>query len=304
MKSPFTSLTLPAVAALARQIPTQVKHYFSKERAVNGGSTRHIQVAFLTLAALTVSGAALGQGTTPPPIGNQSDRQSPPIQGGPGRFPHGPGFGNPDHAQWPMFGQNAANTASGFDRTLSSSTVSHLKPKWVFKTGGDVSARPAVVDGVAYFPDWATPKTSSNLWALNGQTGEVVWSRQLSDYGLPVPTHARTTPAVIGGVLYLGTQEGAWMLAIDARSGALLWKTQVETADAYAVISTSPTVIGGVVYTGVASTQEGVTTPGFVATARGSVVALDASSGRIQWKPTRSRRKVIRAAASGAATPL
>ena len=68
--------------------------------------------------------------------------------------------------QWPMFGQNQMNTATSLNRSPSPMTVGKLAPKWTFKTGGDVSARAAVVVGIAYFPDWATPTTSSNLWAL------------------------------------------------------------------------------------------------------------------------------------------
>ena len=112
--------------------------------------------------------------------------------------------------QWPMFGQNQMNTAINLNPSLSPATVGKLAPKWTFKTGGDVSARAAVVNGIAYFPDWATPATSSNLWALAADNGRVMWSHTLSDYGLPAPTHSRTTPAVVDGVLYLGTQEGAW----------------------------------------------------------------------------------------------
>ena len=50
-----------------------------------------------------------------------------------------------------MFGQNQMNTATNFDFALSTATVGKLAPKWKFKTGGDVSARAAVVNGVAYF---------------------------------------------------------------------------------------------------------------------------------------------------------
>jgi polyvinyl alcohol dehydrogenase (cytochrome) len=37
---------------------------------------------------------------------------------------------------------------------MSPTTIGKLKPKWIFTTGGDVSARAAVVNGVVYFPDW------------------------------------------------------------------------------------------------------------------------------------------------------
>src|SRR5215510_1684959 len=108
-------------------------------------------------------------------------------------------FGQIKPADWPMFGQNPANTAANPTETIISTTnVDQLRPKWTFTTGGDVSARAAVVKGVAYFPDWG-----GNLWALNTSTGVPIWSRQLSSYGLSAtPTYSRTTPAVVNGRLY------------------------------------------------------------------------------------------------------
>src|SRR5215472_14194136 len=104
---------------------------------------------------------------------------------------------------WPMFGQNVANTASSAQTDISTNTVYKLKPKWTFTTGGDVSARAAVVNKVAYFPDWG-----GNLWAVNTTTGKKIWGHQLSDYGLPAGTTSRTSPALdtTGSTVYLGTQ--------------------------------------------------------------------------------------------------
>jgi polyvinyl alcohol dehydrogenase (cytochrome) len=188
-------------------------------------------------------------------------------------------------SDWPMFGQNLQNTASASNGSIKD--VSKLAVKWAFTTGGEVSARAAVVDGVAYFPDWG-----GNLWAVKTNKGTKLWGHQLSDYGLPANTHSRTSPAVVDGVVYIGTQEGAWLLAIDAESGKLLWKTQLESPanDPFAMITASPAVHAGVVYTGVASNEEGLAgfIPGFVCCkARGSVVAVSAkgsSKGQILWK--------------------
>lgn len=184
---------------------------------------------------------------------------------------------------WPMFGQNIRNTANA----ESTPDARKLALKWAFTTGGDVSVRPAVVGNVVYFPDWA-----GNLYAVNARTGQQVWSKQLSEYGLPAGTKSRTTPAVSGNVLYLGTQQGAWLLAIDARTGALLWKTQLESAvnDPFAIVTAAPAIVDGMIYTGVASTEEGIA--GFVpdypcCRARGSVVAVQANgpnAGKIVWQ--------------------
>ncbi len=184
---------------------------------------------------------------------------------------------------WPMFGQDLTNSATASQTSLTTGNVGKLAPKWVFTTGGDVSARAAVVNGVAYFPDWG-----GNLWAVNTSNGAAVWHHQLSDYvgGTSGSVHSRSTPAINGGYLYIGTQEGARLLAINASTGTLVWKTQLET-DPYAILSTSPVVNGGVVYEGIASIAEAASIFGIDlsgSTARGSVVAVNAGTGAIQWK--------------------
>jgi polyvinyl alcohol dehydrogenase (cytochrome) len=192
-------------------------------------------------------------------------------------------------ADWPMFGQNARNTGAQPDETtLSPASIGQLQAKWTYTTEGDVSARAAVVGGVVYFPDWG-----GYLHAVNASTGLPVWKVNLATYGLTGSFdgsyHSRTTPAVVKGVLYLGTQEGAWLLAISATTGALLWKTQLESAaaDPFALITSSPTVVNDTVFVGVASGEEGIA--GFVPSypcckARGSVVAVQANKGKLKWK--------------------
>lgn len=189
----------------------------------------------------------------------------------------------PAHADdWPMFGQNLQNTAAA-GKSASKIQASKLAPKWVFTAKGEISARAAVVNGVVYVPDWG-----GYLWALNAASGAVIWSHALTDYGLPAPTNSRTSPAVVDGVVYLGTQEGAWLLAVDAATGNLRWKTQLESPanDPFAVVTASPSVAGGVVYTGVASLEEGVAAnPAYpCCRARGSVVAVNASTGAKLWQ--------------------
>jgi polyvinyl alcohol dehydrogenase (cytochrome) len=185
---------------------------------------------------------------------------------------------------WPMFGQNLANSASRAEKDLSTKNVGQLNVKWSLTVGGDVSARAAVAKGVVYFPDWG-----GNLWAVSAGNGKVLWSHQLSDYALTGSLtgvyHSRTTTAVDKGTVYVGTQEGGWLLAIDAASGTLLWKSQLEPADPFAIITTSPSVHNGVVYTGVASIAEGGSIFGItIPPVRGSAVAVNAATGAIKWK--------------------
>jgi len=184
-------------------------------------------------------------------------------------------------SDWPMFGRTLSNVAvSPDEKTISTSNVATLAPKWVATTGGDVSARAAVVNGVAYFPDWG-----GNLWAINVTSGAVIWHHLLSDYGLPQGTVSRTSPAVIGNAVYIGTQQGAYMLAINAQTGQVKWRSQIDTHP-LATITAAPAVSDQVIYTGVSSTEEGAATnPSYACcTFRGSAVALDAQTGMVLWK--------------------
>src|SRR6185312_6914849 len=126
-----------------------------------------------------------------------------------------------DATDWPMFGGSIENQSGTVGETrISPKNVSQLKVKWVAKTGGDVSAKAAVVNGVVYFPDWG-----GNIWALNAATGKAIWHRQISSYGLPAKTASRTSPTVVNGIVYIGAQSGATLLALDAKTGKLKWKT-------------------------------------------------------------------------------
>jgi polyvinyl alcohol dehydrogenase (cytochrome) len=195
-----------------------------------------------------------------------------------------PGFPSP--TDWPVFGQNAANSASTTDTTISATNVQTLKPKWTFTTGGDVSARAAIVSGIAYFPDWG-----GNIWAVDVKTGKSIWSHQLSDYGLTAGTVSRTSPTVANGIVYIGTQytptgQTGWLLAIDAATGHLWWKMQPDTSNPFPVITGSPTVSFGIVYVGMTSNEEyAASSASYVCcSARGSVVAVDAFFGIKLWQ--------------------
>jgi polyvinyl alcohol dehydrogenase (cytochrome) len=190
-------------------------------------------------------------------------------------------------SEWPMFGQNIANTATApNEQDISKHDVSKLKPRWVATLGGDISARAAVVNGVAYVPDWA-----GNVWAINSKNGKILWSHSLSYYGLAAGTVSRTTPAVANGLVYLGTQYNpsgptGWLLALNAQTGEKVWMVQPDTSNGFPVITASPTVVSGRVFVGMTSNEEFAAASSSYpcCSARGSVVALDASTGALLWQ--------------------
>ena len=191
-------------------------------------------------------------------------------------------------ADWSMAGQNPRNTGDQAAETaISPATAPQLRPKWTYTTHGDVSARAAVVDGAVFFPDWG-----GWLQAVDAATGQAIWQVDLASYGLTGSGdgryHSRTTPAVANGVLYVGTQEGAWLLAVSASTGALLWKLQLESPgdDPYARITSSPALVGDMLYVGLTSGEEGAASQeGYpCCRARGSVVAVNAARRKVKWK--------------------
>src|SRR3981189_1564943 len=190
--------------------------------------------------------------------------------------------------QWRIAGQNLNNTWSQPAGPLTNSAnVKNLSPKWVFTTGGDVSATPTVDGDAVYFPDWG-----GNLFAVKKDSGRLIWSHKISEYDGVAGAVSRVSPAVDHDQLIIGdilssnqVHNGANGIAVDRKTGALRWITQVESHPA-AVITGSPVVFDGVVYIGVSSSEESLATdPAYPCCSfRGSVVALDSKSGAMLWK--------------------
>jgi polyvinyl alcohol dehydrogenase (cytochrome) len=190
--------------------------------------------------------------------------------------------------QWQIAGQNLSNTWSQpAEHSITPANVKGLAPKWVFTTGGDVSATPTVDGDAVYFPDWA-----GNLFAIEKDSGRLIWSHKISDYDGVDGAISRVSPAVDGNQLIIGdilnsnkVHNGANVISVDRETGTLRWMTQVDTHPA-AVITGSPVVFDGVVYIGVSSSEESLATdPVYPCCSfRGSVVALDVKTGAMLWK--------------------
>jgi polyvinyl alcohol dehydrogenase (cytochrome) len=161
--------------------------------------------------------------------------------------------------QWRMAGHDFGNSRSQpAERLIGPANVHSLTVKWVFSTGGDLSATPTVFGDAVFFPDWA-----GNLYAINKHTGQLIWSHKISDYdGFPAAI-SRNSPAIHRNDVIVGDIEtrvalhnGANIIAADRTTGALHWITRVDS-HVSAEITGSPVVFGDVVYVGVSSLEEG-----------------------------------------------
>ena len=190
---------------------------------------------------------------------------------------------------WPSAGQNLQNTRhASSEKTIGHGNVRNLIKAWEANTDGDVSATPAVDETNLYFPD-----AGGSLWALKRSDGSLVWKKTLMSYGLPPGDYARTTPVIAGDKLIFGDQggkffAGATVLAVDKSNGSLVWKTTVDPH--FSAIVTQSAVwdaASNQVYVGVSSNEEAWAAfiPGYVCcTFRGSMVALNATTGAIIWQ--------------------
>lgn len=191
-------------------------------------------------------------------------------------------------AVWNSAGGNLQNTRfQKSEHKIKVSNVHTLAPKWVFTTAGDVSATPAVDGDRVYFPDWG-----GYLYAVDRNTGELVWRTSIAAATGIAGDKARNTPAISGNTLVVGAQGpflgSGRVLAYDKRTGALLWQTIVDTHIA-AIITQSATIYNGRVYVGISSVEERLAAlvDGYPCCSfRGAMLALDLRTGSILWNTT------------------
>jgi polyvinyl alcohol dehydrogenase (cytochrome) len=161
---------------------------------------------------------------------------------------------------------------------LAAADVPKLKLKWAFNLGAVTIGRgqPAVAGNRVFI---ATQL--GDVYALDVETGCVHW-------GIRVPGGVRSGVAVgdAHGIpaIFFG-DASAVMYAVNAATGELLWKTR-PVDHMFATSTATPQVYQGVVYQGFSSYEEAVAADprAVCCTFRGSVVALDAATGKKLWE--------------------
>jgi polyvinyl alcohol dehydrogenase (cytochrome) len=159
--------------------------------------------------------------------------------------------------------------------------VPHLKLKWAFGFPGASSGgtQPVVVGGRVYVGD-----AEGDLFALDAQTGCIHWTIEVEAGIRSAVTIGKSGARDTRLAAYFGDQS-ANVYAVDAESGKLLWKVKV---DAYsrAAITGALQFYEQRLYVPVSSREESqVGDPEYPCCAfHGSVVALDAATGKQIWK--------------------
>jgi polyvinyl alcohol dehydrogenase (cytochrome) len=183
--------------------------------------------------------------------------------------------------QWNGWSTSATNSRfqDAASAGLTASDVPKLKLKWAFNLGDVTTARsqPAIVGGRVFI---AT--ATGAVYSLDADTGCTRWGYQGNTAGIRSGVavgEANGIPAIFFG------DTGANIYALNAQTGELIWK--VRPVDHFATMATAtPRYYKGVIYQPFSSFEEvmGPDPKYGCCTFRGSVVALDASTGKKLWQ--------------------
>ncbi|HXC60337.1 MAG TPA: PQQ-binding-like beta-propeller repeat protein [Steroidobacteraceae bacterium] len=165
---------------------------------------------------------------------------------------------------------------------LTAAQLGRLQLKWAFGFPGDVIAfaAPTIVRGTMF-----VGSAGGAVQALDARTGCIHWVFQASG---PV----RTPPTVVEDLkqgrttrLLLFTDQIGGVYALDANTGAQVWKIKVETHEATRLTGTI-VVHDGLAYVPAASWEESrAVDPTYVCcTFRGSITAVRVRDGSVAWK--------------------
>ena len=163
-------------------------------------------------------------------------------------------------------------TSSGYSELakLNTGNVAQLKPAWDFKSGFEQGHEsPPMINGDYMFI--TTPK--DEVHAFQSSTGKALWTYKHDLSGVALKTVCcdvvNRGVALYGDNVYLATLDN-YVVALNARTGAVVWKKQLAPADMGAAMTLAPLVVKGKVIVGMSGGEYG---------ARGSIVALDAATG-------------------------
>jgi PQQ-dependent dehydrogenase (methanol/ethanol family) len=155
---------------------------------------------------------------------------------------------------------------------INTKNVAKLKPVFVFQTAvvESMETAPIVVDGVMY-----VTTSYNHLYALDAATGKEFW--HYTHKQGPVTTYCcgpnNRGVAIMNDRVYMATLD-AKLLAFDAKTGKVLWATQIADPELGYSETMAPVAVNGKVLIGTNGGEYGV---------RGFLKAYDANDGKLLW---------------------
>ncbi len=177
-----------------------------------------------------------------------------------------------DAANWLHSNGSYEQTRFYPGKQINRGNVGKLKPAFVFQTAvlESMETAPIVVDGVMFLT------TSYNhVYAVDAVTGEEFWHYK-HKMG-PITTFCcgpnNRGVAISGDRLYMGTLD-AKLVALDVKTGKLLWETQIADPEKGYSETMAPVVVEDKVLIGTNGGEYGI---------RGFVKAFNANDGKLLW---------------------
>ncbi len=158
-------------------------------------------------------------------------------------------------------------------KSIDRGNVARLRPAWIYQTNdlNQFEATPIVADGIMYLSE-----PPSNASALDVRTGRPLWI-----YRRTIPADAGVCcgqvnrgVAVLGERVFLGTLD-AHLLALDSKTGHLLWDVRVADYKSGYSLTAAPLALRDKIIVGVAGGEYGI---------RGFLDAYDSNTGERLWR--------------------
>lgn len=157
--------------------------------------------------------------------------------------------------------------------SINEGNVRNLRPMWAYQTNSlqKFETTPLVVDGVMYISE-----PPSHVTALDTRTGRPLWKyrRTMPDDVRVCCGQVNRGVAILGDLIYVGTID-SYLVALNAKSGAVMWETKVADFQKGYSITVAPLAVRDKIVVGIAGGEYGV---------RGFLDAYDAKTGKRAWR--------------------
>jgi PQQ-dependent dehydrogenase (methanol/ethanol family) len=164
-------------------------------------------------------------------------------------------------------------------KSITPANVASLKSQWSFQFAGtNVEVTPLVVDGIMFVTG-----PMNNAAALDARTGRPIWryTRHVPDVHSQCTVMTNRGFAILGDRLYMATLD-AHLVALDAKTGSVIWDVVVADYRQGFSITLAPLALDGKIIVGI--------TAGECALA-GFVDAYDATTGKKLWRTYSTAQK-------------
>jgi len=186
----------------------------------------------------------------------------------------------PAGENWITNGGGTTNDRFSTLNEINTENVKELKGEWMTKIGANATAakfsaegQALVYNGTIYISDGA-----DDVFAMNAKSGKVLWTYEPKlppdPLGEVICCGWDSRGVAIGEGMVFVSQLNGDQVALDQKTGKVVWNTEVVKPGSGFSITSAPLYYDGRVYVGGSGGEYGV---------RGRLTALDAKTGKFDW---------------------